>query len=75
MMMMMIMIIIIIITMQVIEINNSCSGDDDINNSIKLFITYVPSQKLQGHLQKLHGVNATNYFTGKRIWATATGPV
>jgi hypothetical protein len=34
------------------------------NNSIQLFITYVPSQQLQGQLQ--HSVDKSNYIMDKQ---------
>jgi hypothetical protein len=37
-----------------------------VNNSLKLFIIYVPSQLLQGQLQKQHSVDTVNYIKDKQ---------
>jgi hypothetical protein len=32
------------------------------SNSVQLFIIYVPSQQLQGHLQTRHSLDTSNYI-------------
>jgi hypothetical protein len=40
-------------------------GNNDDDNSIQLFIMYMPSQQLQGQLQTQHNVDTGNYIMDK----------
>jgi hypothetical protein len=38
----------------------------DNNDSVQFYIIYVPSQQLQGQLQKQHSVDTSNYIMDKQ---------
>jgi hypothetical protein len=47
------------------KIKLSLVGEKMNNNSIQLFIIYVPSQQLQGQLQTQHSVGTNNNIMSK----------
>jgi hypothetical protein len=44
------------------EYNNN---SDNSNNSVKIFVIYERSQRLQGQLQTQHSIDTGNYIKGK----------
>jgi hypothetical protein len=48
------------------------TGYSDHNNSVKFFITYVPSEQLQGQLQTQHRVRTRNYIKDRHNIKTTT---